>query len=151
MQKKAFFFKNIWSYQKKAVPLHPLLKNKHVFLAQLVEQLTLNQWVQGSSPWEDTKGYPKRYPFFVLLCGLEPSNNIGLRNARGVLGKAEASSALTTMRSSVNARDCRTRVPGRTQRTPYEVSFVLLINKFPFSILSVRCEYQRGFCRRNGV
>ena len=78
MQKKAFFFKNIWSYQKKAVPLHPLLKKKHVFLAQLVEQLTLNQWVQGSSPWEDTKGYPKRYPFFVLQCGLEPSNNIGL-------------------------------------------------------------------------
>ena len=28
---------------------------KHVFLAQLVEQLTLNQWVQGSSPWEDTR------------------------------------------------------------------------------------------------
>ena len=27
----------------------------HVFLAQLVEQLTLNQWVQGSSPWEDTR------------------------------------------------------------------------------------------------
>ena len=27
--------------------------------------LPLNQWVQGSSPWEDTKGYPKGYPFFV--------------------------------------------------------------------------------------
>ncbi len=26
----------------------------HVFVAQLVEQLTLNQWVQGSSPCEDT-------------------------------------------------------------------------------------------------
>ena len=25
--------------------------------------LPLNQWVQGSSPWEDTKGYPKGYPF----------------------------------------------------------------------------------------
>ena len=24
-------------------------------LAQLVEQLTLNQWVQGSSPWSSTK------------------------------------------------------------------------------------------------
>ena len=55
MQKKAFFFKNIWSYQKKAVPLQPISKMNHVFLAQLVEQLTLNQWVQGSSPWEDTK------------------------------------------------------------------------------------------------
>ena len=28
--------------------------NVHVFLAQLVEQLTLNQWVKGSSPLEDT-------------------------------------------------------------------------------------------------
>ncbi len=28
--------------------------NMHVFLAQLVEQLTLNQWVKGSSPLEDT-------------------------------------------------------------------------------------------------
>ncbi len=26
-----------------------------VFVAQLVEQLTLNQWVRGSSPREDTK------------------------------------------------------------------------------------------------
>ena len=26
----------------------------NVFVAQLVEQLTLNQWVQGSSPCEDT-------------------------------------------------------------------------------------------------
>ncbi len=30
-------------------------ERNYVFLAQLVEQLTLNQWVQGSSPWEDTK------------------------------------------------------------------------------------------------
>ena len=28
-------------------------------LAQLVEQLTLNQWVQGSSPWGRTKGMGK--------------------------------------------------------------------------------------------
>ena len=27
----------------------------HALLAQLVEQLTLNQWVQGSSPWRRTK------------------------------------------------------------------------------------------------
>ena len=72
MQKNAFFFKNIWSYKKKAVPLQPISKVNQVFLAQLVEQLTLNQWVQGSSPWEDTKGYQKWYPFFVFLCGLEP-------------------------------------------------------------------------------
>ena len=33
----------------------PAFEKEFVFLAQLVEQLTLNQWVQGSSPWEDTK------------------------------------------------------------------------------------------------
>ena len=54
-KKSSFFVKNIWSYQKKAVPLQPISKRSQVFLAQLVEQLTLNQWVQGSSPWEDTK------------------------------------------------------------------------------------------------
>ena len=47
---------------------------KQVFLAQLVEQLTLNQWVQGSSPWEDTK---KRHPngclFLYSLLSLSPS------------------------------------------------------------------------------
>ena len=55
MQKNTFFFENIWLYQKKAVPLQSISKTNKVFLAQLVEQLTLNQWVQGSSPWEDTK------------------------------------------------------------------------------------------------
>ena len=29
-------------------------KIKYVFVAQLVEQMTLNHWVQGSSPCEDT-------------------------------------------------------------------------------------------------
>ena len=38
-----------------------------VFLAQLVEQLTLNQWVEGSSPSEDTKGHPNGCPFFISL------------------------------------------------------------------------------------
>ena len=33
--------------------------NAHVFVAQLVEQLTLNQWVQGSSPCEDTTSKPQ--------------------------------------------------------------------------------------------
>ena len=28
MKKIAFFFKKIWSYQKKAVPLHPLSREK---------------------------------------------------------------------------------------------------------------------------
>ena len=55
LHNKAVFCKNIWSCQKKAVPLQPISKRDQVFLAQLVEQLTLNQWVQGSSPWEDTR------------------------------------------------------------------------------------------------
>ena len=50
-----FFCENIWSNQKKSSTFAPAFETKHVFLAQLVEQLTLNQWVQGSSPWEDTK------------------------------------------------------------------------------------------------
>ena len=36
--------------QKLSVPLHRLNKERVALLAQLVEQLTLNQWVQGSSP-----------------------------------------------------------------------------------------------------
>ena len=40
---------------KKSSTFALAFETKHVFLAQLVEQLTLNQWVQGSSPWEDTK------------------------------------------------------------------------------------------------
>ena len=54
-QKNALFFKNIWLCQKKNSTFAPAFEKEHVFLAQLVEQLTLNQWVQGSSPWEDTK------------------------------------------------------------------------------------------------
>ena len=57
---------------KKSSTFAPAFEKEHVFLAQLVEQLTLNQWVQGSSPWEDTKGYPKGYPFFVLLRDEKP-------------------------------------------------------------------------------
>ena len=41
---------------KKSSTFAPAFEKGHVFLAQLVEQLTLNQWVQGSSPWEDTNG-----------------------------------------------------------------------------------------------
>ena len=39
-----------------------------VSLAQLVEQLTLNQWVEGSSPSGDTtKSHPLRVAFLVVL------------------------------------------------------------------------------------
>ncbi len=38
-----------------------------VSLAQLVEQLTLNQWVEGSSPSGDTtKSHPLRVAFLVV-------------------------------------------------------------------------------------
>ena len=40
---------------KKSSTFALAFEKEQVFLAQLVEQLTLNQWVQGSSPWEDTK------------------------------------------------------------------------------------------------
>ena len=33
--KNAFFFKNIWSYQKKAVLLHPLSEKKAIFTSVL--------------------------------------------------------------------------------------------------------------------
>ena len=38
----------IWSIQIKIIFLHPQTKG-NALLAQLVEQLTLNQWVQGSN------------------------------------------------------------------------------------------------------
>ena len=76
LHNKAVFCKNIWSCQKKAVPLQPISKRDQVFLAQLVEQLTLNQWVQGSSPWEDTKGYPNGYPFLCSYADKNPRRKV---------------------------------------------------------------------------
>ena len=39
-------------FKNKGLPLHPKSRtlDGNALLAQLVEQLTLNQWVQGSSP-----------------------------------------------------------------------------------------------------
>ena len=65
-KKYDFLSKNLVS-SKKSSTFAIGFETNHVFLAQLVEQLTLNQWVQGSSPWEDTEGYPKGYPFFVCI------------------------------------------------------------------------------------
>ena len=48
----------------------PAFEKELVFLAQLVEQLTLNQWVQGSSPWEDTKRHPKKGCLFICVYGI---------------------------------------------------------------------------------
>ena len=52
---------------KKSSTFALAFETKHVFLAQLVEQLTLNQWVQGSSPWEDTQDASKGCLFFVYM------------------------------------------------------------------------------------
>ncbi len=50
---------------------------RHAPLAQLVEQLTLNQWVQGSSPWGCTISVHKIDTikvsvFFFVLKGFKP-------------------------------------------------------------------------------
>ena len=55
----------IWWSRKKCVPLHPLRK-RDAPVAQLVEHLTLNQGVQGSSPCGCTKG-GKRPPLFFEM------------------------------------------------------------------------------------
>ena len=39
----------VWSNKIKDLLLQPQMRNS-ALLAQLVEQLTLNQWVQGSNP-----------------------------------------------------------------------------------------------------
>ncbi len=52
-------------------------------LAQLVEHLTLNQGVQGSSPWRRTRGRKLNlkvgFRLFVKYKILQIINNIGLR------------------------------------------------------------------------
>ena len=68
IQKNRVFLVKYLVNSKKSSTFAPAFEKKRVFLAQLVEQLTLNQWVQGSSPWEDTK----RHPFgclFLYSCG----------------------------------------------------------------------------------
>ena len=47
---------------KKSSTFAPAFEKK-VSLAQLVEQLTLNQWVESSSLSGDTKGHPFGCPF----------------------------------------------------------------------------------------
>ena len=53
-QKKRFFWRKSFVSSTKT-PTFATVKQKHALLAQLVEQLTLNQWVQGSNPWRCTK------------------------------------------------------------------------------------------------
>ena len=47
--------------------------NMHALLAQLVEQLTLNQRAQGSSPWKCTKRSEHRKMLAFLLVHFPPS------------------------------------------------------------------------------
>ena len=52
-----------------------------VFVAQLVEQLTLNQWVQGSSPCEDTTLKALLSGLFIMIhffCVVEKGKIISL-------------------------------------------------------------------------
>ena len=81
MQKNRFFLcKGFVSSTK--TPTFASAKQKHALLAQLVEQLTLNQWVQGSNPWRCTKGvYLTRIDLFyfcsylgIVLSPLASSN-----------------------------------------------------------------------------
>ena len=61
-----FFFQKYLVNSKKSSTFALGFETNQVFLAQLVEQLTLNQWVQGSSPWEDTKDI-RRVSFFCIM------------------------------------------------------------------------------------
>ena len=56
--------------QKKGVPLQPKSTKDDDFVAQLVEQLTLNQWVESSSLSEVTRNNEWKFffelPFFLF-------------------------------------------------------------------------------------
>ena len=54
---------------------------RNVFVAQLVEQLTLNQWVQGSNPCEDTTKEKHLYFASAFLF----SGNINVLNYKSTL------------------------------------------------------------------
>ena len=56
---------------KKSSTFAAAFEKEHVFLAQLVEQLTLNQWVEGSSPSEDTKRHPIGCLFSYKICSIQ--------------------------------------------------------------------------------
>ena len=69
---------------------------KYAPLAQLVEQLTLNQWVQGSSPWRCTKNCStcdcNFLPLYILI---SPVGRLFVSVYRkSVRGKAAGSQAV---------------------------------------------------------
>ena len=70
--KIAFFCKKIWSCQKKAVPLHPLSKEKanRALSAAGLEHLPYKQRVGGSNPSAPTKESSHLTRFFIYLLSL---------------------------------------------------------------------------------
>ena len=99
MQKKDIFLKKIvkiFAYIKKKQYLCTRFREKStslvrlsscttsctrsVSLAQLVEQLTLNQWVESSSLSGDTKGHPNGCPFSLLEAFCEVLGFVNLVN-----------------------------------------------------------------------
>ena len=68
MKKNAYFLKKITKYfvnSKKSSTFAPAFEKEHVSLAQLVEQLTLNQWVESSSLSGDTSRAANCSAFFI--------------------------------------------------------------------------------------
>ena len=70
--KSAFFYENIWSYQKKAVPLHSLSKRKCGILkngavVQLVRIHACHAWGRGFESRPHRKEDVKASSFFVYL------------------------------------------------------------------------------------
>ena len=67
----AFFLKKIWSYQKKAVPLHPLSKRKCDItigaVVQLVRIHACHAWGRGFESRPHRKKKQKCFFFFVIL------------------------------------------------------------------------------------
>ena len=74
--KSAFFYENIWSYQKKAVPLHSLSKRKCGILkngavVQLVRIHACHAWGRGFESRPHRKKQSERVAsFFVFLVEL---------------------------------------------------------------------------------
>ena len=65
---------------KKSSTFAPAFEKTRVSLAQLVEQLTLNQWVESSSLSGDTKGHPNGCPFSLLEAFCEVLGFVNLVN-----------------------------------------------------------------------
>ena len=63
------FFAFLFGQFKKKQYLCSRFSKKHVSLAQLVEQLTLNQWVESSSLSGDTKDtFECLFLFYICIC-----------------------------------------------------------------------------------